>query len=519
MKIINSIISYKSIGYSIFNNFNKNNSILRYYSHKNHNIISNKLYNNNNNNNININININQIISKRFFTDLDSSNSPTNNFIKLSKVSELKNRQLPEYSTNPHSFLKNLIWSSPPQNIFIVKKPWIHNVRQAMIQLIKHIHETYPSCNVIVTEDVAEEILLDYKSFDDNIVEVNESIDSSSISEQSQSQSQESQLKKLKPQKIHVLFTGKPEDIVTKTDLIISLGGDGTILRAVSLFSNTYVPPVLSFSLGTLGFLMPFNFNNHKEAFRSVFDSNAYVLHRSRLECHIVKRSEIEVSKMTSTCRETNSSYLHEVDEEDRLMYDMKNSKVFAMNDIVLHRGSLPSLISLEIYVNGNFLTSTIADGLIFSTPTGSTAYSLSAGGSIVHPIVPAIMLTPICPRSLSFRPLILPVTSHIMVKVRSKSNRPISASECHAKLTIDGIPQMKLAAGDEIHVISESGAILDPNWKLPPGVSSTNHNKLLNEKERRGLWCVAQGKGDWVNDINNLLGFNSSFSGKHKQN
>ncbi|GMF04323.1 unnamed protein product [[Candida] boidinii] len=118
-----------------------------------------------------------------------------------------------------------------------------------MIQLIKHIHETYPSCNVIVTEDVAEEILLDYKSFDDNIVEVNESIDSSSISEQSQSQSQESQLKKLKPQKIHVLFTGKPEDIVTKTDLIISLGGDGTILRAVSLFSNTYVPPVLSFSL------------------------------------------------------------------------------------------------------------------------------------------------------------------------------------------------------------------------------------------------------------------------------
>ncbi|OWB86409.1 hypothetical protein B5S33_g5101 [[Candida] boidinii] len=509
MKNIN-IIPYKSIGYSIFNNFNRINPVLA-NSQKTHIIKSSSLssslsYRNNSS--------IFQIIPKRSFTILDSSNSPTNNFVKLSKVNELKNRQLPEYSTNPHSFLKNLIWSSPPQNIFIVKKPWMHNVRQAMIQLIKHIHECYPSCNVIVTEDVAEEILLDYKSFDDNIEEVTDS----EIPAVEQPQQQQQQ-QKSKPQKLHVLFTGKPEEIVSKTDLIVSLGGDGTILRAVSLFSNTLVPPVLSFSLGTLGFLMPFNFNNHKEAFRSVFDSHAYVLHRSRLECHIVKRSEVEVSKMVSPSRGSRSTYLHEVDEEDRLMYDMKNSKVFAMNDIVLHRGSLPSLISLEIYVNGNFLTSTIADGLIFSTPTGSTAYSLSAGGSIVHPIVPAIMLTPICPRSLSFRPLILPVTSHIMVKVRSKSNRPISASECHAKLTIDGIPQMKLAAGDEIHVISESGAILDPNWKLPPGVTSANHNKLLNEKERRGLWCVAQGKGDWVNDINNLLGFNSSFSGKHKQN
>ncbi|GMG55509.1 unnamed protein product [Ambrosiozyma monospora] len=189
------------------------------------------------------------------------------------------------------------------------------------------------------------------------------------------------------------------------------------------------------------------------------------------------------------------------------------------MNDIVMHRGSLPSLINLDVYINGHFLTRTTADGLLFATPTGSTAYSLSAGGSIVHPIVPGILLTPICPRSLSFRPLILPSTSHIVVKVRAKGG--LESANTNAKLSIDGMPQLKLFPGDEIHVISESGSILDPKWDLPESVktaqkkpSSEKNDGCDNHSERddTGIWCVARSKGDWVNGINSLLGFNSGF-------
>ena len=107
--------------------------------------------------------------------------------------------------------------------------------------------------------------------------------------------------------------------------------------------------------------------------------------------------------------------------------------------------------------------TTTTADGIVFLTPTGSTAYSLSAGGSITHPLVPCILLTPICPRSLSFRPLILPLTCHIMIRL-SELNRNSSI-----ELTIDGIPQRDLLPGDSIHVVSEKGTIYVPGQHEPP--------------------------------------------------
>lgn len=236
----------------------------------------------------------------------------------------------------------------------------------------------------------------------------------------------------------------------------------------------------------------------------------------------------------------------------------LKKLKIHAMNDIVLHRGSLPGLLNLDVYINGNFLTRTTGDGLIFATPTGSTAYSLSAGGSIVHPVVKCILLTPICPRSLSFRPLILPFNSHILIKVIGKENVKVDYTKCNAKLSIDGIPQLKLIDGDEIHIISESFSRmnnidedeeiesfaesiskLNKNDNLHPSTSvKSKHSdfdidddddsqsahvddqkQLLRDRElnkrsvgKSGIWCVVQSRGDWVNGINGMLGFNLGF-------
>lgn len=331
----------------------------------------------------------------------------------------------------------------------MVKKPWSSHVRESMVKFVGFVHDHYPELNVIVTKDVADEISQDFKSFPKQT--------------------------KTSP---HLLYTGELEDIVAKSDLLVTLGGDGTILRAVSMFSNGIVPPVLSFSMGTLGFLLPFDFAHHEEAFKEVYKSTAKVLHRTRLECHVVRRDSKE-------------------SEQPQMIH--------AMNDIVLHRGDTPHLTTLDIYVDGEFLTRTTADGVCLSTPTGSTAYSLSSGGSIVHPLVPAILISPICPRSLSFRPLIIPLTSHIKIKIAKKLS-----GENNVRMSIDGIPQESLNVDDEIHVLNEVGTIFVKNNKFP-------YTKKETTAKQSGVYCVAKSENDWVRGINELLGFNSSFKNQAK--
>ncbi|QPG73209.1 hypothetical protein FOA43_000516 [Brettanomyces nanus] len=376
----------------------------------------------------------------------------------------------------------------PPTNIFVVKKPWKQHVTEAMVTFIKHIHRKYPSCNVIVKKEVAEELydneaLFFPKNTDDGVNSM--------------------------PR--HTLYTGTNTEIVSKTDLLVSLGGDGTILRGVSMFSNTTAPPVLTFSMGTLGFLLPFEFKDYRTAFKNVYDSRAYVMRRERVECHIVKKNADTKKEVTDNAGEQ--------DLIDSHSYSSSFIKVHAMNDIVMHRGSLPGLINLDVYVNDHFLTRTTADGLIFATPTGSTAYSLSSGGSIVHPSVRCILLTPICPRSLSFRPLILPASSHIVVRVRSKNDgKSINTSQAcafinsSAKMSVDGIPVTELEPGDEMHVLCESEPRVGPNGD--PCHTDTDMQRL-KEYDYRGVWCVARTEADWVNGINGMLGFNSGFRTK----
>lgn len=404
--------------------------------------------------------------SRRYFGGGTEKNAADMSKDKLGVKSctVLKGRTVPEYVGLPHLKLHNVIWRNTLQNIYVVKKPWNPKATQALLEFVKYIHTDYPGLNVMVSADVAEEL-----------------------------QSSEEVKDKL------TVYTGTANEIVQKTDLIVTLGGDGTTLRAVSAFLNGFVPPVLSFAMGTLGFLLPFDFAGFKETFQSVFQSRSKALHRKRLECHVVRNAQ-------------DNEQLEQEGEGG-------NNMVFAMNDISLHRGSHPNLIQLDIFIDSEFLTTTTADGVVFASPTGSTAYSLSAGGSIVHPLVPCIILTPVCPRSLSFRPLVLPSTSHIMVKLSEGNRNQV------IKMNIDGIPQSDLRPGDEIHVVNENGTIYIPGSHKPPQTlesrqgfdeyiePGSNYNTSdAMAGTPKGIFCIAKTENDWTKGINELLGFNSSF-------
>ncbi|CCC71410.1 hypothetical protein NCAS_0H01000 [Naumovozyma castellii] len=379
----------------------------------------------------------------------------TSKYVSIKPVTDLRTSSAAEFVASPNSKLQSLIWHTPLQNVLITKKPWTPTTREAMVEFITHIHDSYPEINIILQPDAAEEIAQDFTS------PLNQD-----------------------PSRPHVLYSGTTEEIVSRTDLLVTLGGDGTILHGVSMFGNNQVPPVLAFSLGTLGFLLPFDFKEYKGVFEKVIRSRAKCLHRTRLQCHFIKNGT------------TKPIVTH------------------AMNDIFLHRGNSPHLANLDIFIDGEYLTRTIADGVTLSTPTGSTAYSLSAGGSIVSPLVPAILLTPICPRSLSFRPLILPHSSHIKIKVSSKMNQKNLSNVVN--LSIDGVPQHDLQIGDEIHVINEVGTIYVDGTQLPTLAKNSNgeENQTLKKRESKnsGIYCVAKSENDWTRGINELLGFNSGF-------
>lgn len=166
---------------------------------------------------------------------------------------------------------------------------------------------------------------------------------------------------------------------------------------------------------------------------------------------------------------------------------------MYAMNEVILHRGREPHLVIVDVFVGGRYLTEAVADGMIVSTPTGSTAYSLSSGGSIVHPLVPALLLTPICPRSLSFRPLILPANTPITLRLSKKNrNRKVDVS-------IDGELQREgLSVGMEIRVRAEEIKDAQGNWTSGvPSIVRAHPSKEMGSEE------------SWVGGLNGLLKFN----------
>ncbi|KAN0116103.1 ATP-NAD kinase-like domain containing protein [Russula decolorans] len=264
----------------------------------------------------------------------------------------------------------------------------------------------------------------------------------------------------------------RPGQGAHKIDLVITLGGDGTILHASSLFKVGAVPPVLSFSMGTLGFLLPFHVDDFSKALESVFQGKATVLYRMRLSCAFSDKNGGSIGN--------------------------KGEDWQVMNEVALHRGSSPHLNTIDAFVDGQHLTEAVSDGLIVSTPTGSTAYSLSAGGPIVHPSLSALVLTPICPRSLSFRPLVFPASSSITLRIGERSRAP-------AAVSMDGQASHILSPGESVTVRSSLHPI--------PCINRSSISDPALDVQGEG---AGPGKeDDWVRDINSLLQYNATFRSK----
>jgi NAD+ kinase len=196
-------------------------------------------------------------------------------------------------------------------------------------------------------------------------------------------------------------------------DLIVVFGGDGTILRTARLVRERDVP-IIGINLGVFGYLTEVNLDEMYSAMEVILTGNFQVEKRMMLD--------VEIHGGGEPFREGT-----------------------VLNDVVINRGSLSRIAELETEVDGQYLTTFKADGLIVSTPTGSTAYSLAAGGPIVFPELDSIIINPICPHTLTNRPIILPGSSAIRVS--------LATLEQGATVTLDGQLSFTVKYGDSITI------------------------------------------------------------------
>lgn len=238
-----------------------------------------------------------------------------------------------------------------------------------------------------------------------------------------------------------------------KFDLVLTLGGDGTVLFTSWLFQRI-VPPILSFSLGSLGFLTNFEFSSYKTHLDRVMGEQGMRVNlRMRFTCTIYRAADRSRSSQSRQRRQSLVSNGHNDNESHNTSCrasstpDVIESEQFeVLNELVIDRGPSPYVSNLELYGDNELLTVVQADGCIISTPTGSTAYSLSAGGPLTHPSIPGILLTPICPHTLSFRPMVLSDTLLLRICVPRSSRSTAYAS-------FDGKGRVELRRGDYVQV------------------------------------------------------------------
>ncbi|KAL2754920.1 hypothetical protein ACRALDRAFT_1057676 [Sodiomyces alcalophilus JCM 7366] len=415
---------------------------------------------------------------------------------EIRDVANLPPRITPKYSEPPKttSGLLSLQWPMPPRNILLMPKLRSPQVIRSTIDFAKHLQSTYPGLNLVFEPRVAQM--------------VHEGV-------------------------TFPIYTCDPSLFPDKIDMITTLGGDGTILRAASHFSvYSSVPPILAFNFGTIGFLAEWKFEEYKRAWREAYMSGSGVPVRDLLNPHtrvasgekadepahnaasgwdnapgksmglsraakILLRHRLKVGVYDPNGDSIDGRLSPTTSPGDAMTPGRKDvaPSIHALNEILIHRGPNPHLAIIDIYLNNRFLTEAVADGILLSSPTGSTAYSLSAGGSIVHPLVKSLLITPICPRSLSFRPLVLPLSTKVTLRVSNKNR------DSELEVSIDGKISTSVPVGTEIRVEGENvGETSDGSWS-------------------GGVPCVicGPGKGDstdfdddgWVGGLNGLLMFN----------
>ncbi|MFH6768554.1 NAD kinase [Gaetbulibacter aquiaggeris] len=192
------------------------------------------------------------------------------------------------------------------------------------------------------------------------------------------------------PNKIYYLHDKQFDTLDTSFDLLISIGGDGTILRAITFVKDIGIP-IIGINTGRLGFLATIQVSDIELAIQNIIDGKYRISERSLLTIETSSKNE-DISSLN-----------------------------FALNEIAVSRKNTTSMITVETYLNGEYLTSYWSDGLIISTPTGSTGYSLSCGGPVITPETNSFVITPIAPHNLSARPLIIPDDTEIQLKVTGR--------------------------------------------------------------------------------------------------
>lgn len=428
--------------------------------------------------------------------------------MEVHDAATLPDRIIPKYDSKPASLLLSLHWPRPPRNVLIIPKLHAPHVTASAVAFAKHLHGNYPDLNLIFESRIAY-------SIHDSL-----------------------------PFPIYT-SSHAAAAFPSKVDLVTTLGGDGTILRAASLFSlRESVPPILAFSMGTLGFLGEWKFEEYKRAWREVYMSGSGVTvedlaashtqaaarhdkpatsataedkhpgwdmvrgkslgvqraskmllrHRLKVGLYDAAGENVNRDLMPTMTAEAQANGMSAATKRDGPRY------IHAINELLIHRGPHPHLAIIDIFLNNHFLTESVADGILVSTPTGSTAYSLSSGGSIVHPFVKSLLITPICPRSLSFRPLVLPLNTKVVLRLSEKNRgRDLEVS-------IDGKRRAGVKIGMEIRVEGEAvGRADDGSWR--GGVPC-----VIRVPPRGDGEGIAEDDDGWVGGLNGLLKFNYPF-------
>ncbi|OGP78656.1 MAG: NAD(+) kinase [Deltaproteobacteria bacterium RBG_16_49_23] len=213
----------------------------------------------------------------------------------------------------------------------------------------------------------------------------------------------------------------KKEEIPSHVEMIIVLGGDGTLLSVARLVGSHEVP-ILGVNLGGLGFLTEITLEELYRVLERVIEGDFVADERVVLNAGVIRQGK-------------------------------RFAEFIVLNDAVINKGALARIIDIETTINGEYLTTFKSDGLIISTPTGSTAYNLSAGGPIVYPSLHCLIITPICSHTLTNRPIMIPDDVEVRAILKSKQQEVI--------LTLDGQQGFVLEFGDVVEVKKAAGRIL----------------------------------------------------------